>query len=299
MRIVAALLGILLGWAQAADGAVPLSFMVELNLDSRKIEGTPISWDAREVHLLGRDGRLWNFAPDEATEFEKIGERFRCYSPSKIRAILLRELGDQYEVTGTSHYMVAHPRGQRDKWAQRFENLYRSFVHFFSVRGFKIQQPPFPLIGIVCRDQNQFFRYSASQGGPMSPGVLGYYSLGSNRITLYDQEAGRHDATDWHETATMLIHEATHQTAFNTGIHSRFSPRHSGSPKDWPPTSKRRAFTIHGIISDAPTGSTGGDSASSASWSVLATSPNFSNRLWLPINSSAPTRLPPMPRHGP
>ena len=128
MRIVAVTMGILIYWISSVQAASPTKFMVKLTVDGQKIEGMPLAWDAREVHLLGRDGRLWEFVPNDATDFHKIGDRFRCYSPSKIRAILLRELGNKYEVTGTSHYMVAHPRGQRDKWAQRFENLYRSFI---------------------------------------------------------------------------------------------------------------------------------------------------------------------------
>ena len=35
---------------------------------------------------------------------------------------------------------------------------------------------------------------------------------------------GRGDSANWRQNASVLIHEATHQTAFNTGIHSRYSP---------------------------------------------------------------------------
>ena len=83
MRMIVALLSILLGWSHAAGSDVTPTFMVELNLDGRKVEGAPLSWDADEVHLLGRDGRLWSFEPDEASDFKQIGDRFRCYSPSK------------------------------------------------------------------------------------------------------------------------------------------------------------------------------------------------------------------------
>jgi len=136
----------------------------------------------------------------------------------------LRELGAGFEVTGTTHYLVAHPAGQEDRWAQRFEDLYRAFVHYFSVRGFKLSDPPFPLVGIVCHNRAEFNRYSSEQGGPVSQGVLGYYSLKSNRIALYDVGGGKANAQDWRENASTVIHEATHQTAFNTGIHNRLSP---------------------------------------------------------------------------
>ncbi len=209
--------------AQSVCAETPAEFMVKLTLDGRKIEGMPLAWDDQIVHLLGRDGRLWDFAPNQATDFAKTSSRFRPYKPSAFRAALLRDLGGRYEVTGTRHYMVAHARGQHDMWAGRFEELYDSFVHYFSVRGFKIQKPRFLIVGVVCRDRRDFNRYSASQGGPVSSGVLGYYSWISNRNMVYDT-AGQANTDDWHQTASVIIHEATHQTAFNTGVHSRYAP---------------------------------------------------------------------------
>jgi hypothetical protein len=137
--------------------------------------------------------------------------------------MLLGELGRDYEVTSTGHYLVAHPRGQRDQWPERFEQLYRAFLHYFSVRGFELEEPPCPLIGVVCRDRREFVEYSADRGLPAGDGVLGSYSVESNRIVLYDLGQAAPDPADWQKNASIVIHEATHQTAFNTGIHSRFT----------------------------------------------------------------------------
>ncbi len=222
MRIAACALVAGLLSATHALAAAPVGWMVKLSLDGRTIEGTPLSFDHSVVHLLGRDGRLWEFDPGDATNYRKTASRFRSYAPSEFRAELLRDLGKAFEVSGTGHYLVAHPRGQRDKWAERFEDLYRSFVHYFSVRGLKLKTPPFPLVGIVCRDQRDFLRYSARKGMSVSSGILGYYRQDTNRIIVYDMHA-RKDLDDWHKTASVIIHEATHQTAFNTGVHSRYT----------------------------------------------------------------------------
>ena len=215
--------------------------MVELALQGRKLEGLPLSWNERDVHLLGRDGRLWTFDPADARDFHKTANAFRCYSPSEFRAELLRELGSGYEISGTGHYLVAHPAGQRDKWAQRFEDLYRSFVHYFSVRGFQPQSPLFPLVGVVCTNRDDFVRRAAAQGTPVSNGVTGYYDIESNRITLYDM-GGQEDPVHWQQNAAVLIHEATHQTAFNTGVHSRYS-----SPPRWLAEGLAMLFEAPGI----------------------------------------------------
>jgi hypothetical protein len=195
--------------------------MLQVAFQGRTVEGSPLDWNRDEVHLLGRDGRLWQFAPEEATRFKRTAAQFHAYSPSELRAALLKELGEGYDVSGTTHYLVAHPRGQRDKWADRFEELYRSFVHFWSVRGLQPAAPRFPLIGLVAANRGEFARLAAAQGSRVSAGVEGYYDTQSNRITLYDM-GGRADSANWRTNAAVLIHEATHQTAFNTGVHSRY-----------------------------------------------------------------------------
>lgn len=198
--------------------------MVELTLRGQRVEGLPLAFNTRQVLLLGRDGRLWDFNPRDARDYRATTRDFRSLPVSELRAILLRELGVGYEVTSTHHYMVAHPQGQRDQWSQRFEDLYRSLVHYFSVRGFHLSEPEFPLLGIVCRNREEFQSQAAREGMAEARGVLGFYALTSNRILLYDVGGGKSNATDWRQNGSVVIHEATHQTAFNTGIHNRFSP---------------------------------------------------------------------------
>jgi hypothetical protein len=200
------------------------SWMLEVTLAGRKIEGVPLFWSAAEVELLGRDGRLWRFAPGEVSAFHKTADHFRALSVSEIRATLLGELGSAYEVSGTGHYMVAHPQGQRDAWAPRFEEQYRAFLHYFAVRGFRPREPEFPLIGIVTATRAEFDRYAAGQGTPVGGSILGYYSPQTNRILLYDVSNGRGGGRAWRRNAATTIHEATHQMAFNTGIHNRYAP---------------------------------------------------------------------------
>jgi hypothetical protein len=214
---------VILGFSISVFPASITDAMVELSYQGRKIEGRPLSWNDQKIYLLGRDGWLWKIEPTEVKGFKQTVDYFHSYSPSEIRAALLAELGGDYEVSGTSHYLIAHPAGQGDRWAERFEQLYRSFVSYFSLRGFKCAPPPFPLIGVVCRNQREFQRYSAKSGLAAPNGALGYYASESNRITLYDMGAADNSA-NWQENASVVIHEATHQTAFNTGVHSRYCP---------------------------------------------------------------------------
>jgi hypothetical protein len=109
-------------------------------------------------------------------------------------------------------------------WAQRFEELYRAMTHYFRARGFQMQRPEFPFVAIVFPRQHDFLDYAHRQNiRGISSHVLGFYENASNRIYLYDVTAGQKDARLWFVNAETIIHEAAHQTAFNTGLHSRFS----------------------------------------------------------------------------
>jgi hypothetical protein len=138
-----------------------------------------------------------------------------------MRNLLQREFDNRFEVSLTRHYVVVHPSGQRTDWTDRFEDLYNRFGHYFRVRGFTLQEPICPLVAIVFRDEAEYFRYATASGTPMRPGALGHYDPASNRVLLFDITAGSKKA-NWSENAETIIHEATHQTAFNVGVHRRF-----------------------------------------------------------------------------
>jgi hypothetical protein len=192
-----------------------------VDIDGREVEGMPLAWTSRQVYLLSRDGRLWDFAPGKTNNYRKTSSHFAAYSAAEIAARLERELDGKLKVTGTGHYLVAHPPG-KEAWAQRFEDLYRSTVNYFGRRGLRIHEPEFPLIAVVWPKREDFLRYAAREGSQVASGVLGFYSPTSNRVTLYDQASG--SGRGWQQNEATIIHEATHQMAFNTGVHNRFAP---------------------------------------------------------------------------
>lgn len=212
--------------SQQAASSESGRLLLTLKLHGASVEGTALAWSARQALLLDREGRLLNIDPSQARNVQTTTSPFRCYSPGALRNRLSGEFGKAYDISSTGHYLVVHPRGRGSEWSQRFEDLYRSFVHYFKVRGFTVRDPEFPLVAVVLPTRTEFLRYAAREGTQIDSGVLGYYSPMSNRVALYDLEADR-DRADWSRNADTIIHEATHQTAFNTGIHNRFmqSPR--------------------------------------------------------------------------
>ena len=166
---------------------------------------------------------MLNFDPARATDFHQVAHDFQSYSQAEIRSQLATEFGREFEVSGTGTYLVVHPAGQRDQWASRFEELHRSFRHYFAARGLALQAPTFPLVAIVFPNEQQYRHYAAHTEARLPPGTLGYYSPTTNRVLMYDLTAGAgHDDGNWQINAETIIHEAAHQSAFNTGVHSRY-----------------------------------------------------------------------------
>lgn len=200
--------------------------MIKLQVSGQWKEGQPLLWSDREVTLLLRDGQVLEFPPSAAANYSAVATGFRSYSAAEMRAGLVHEFGQGFEVGGSGHYIVVYPTGQREQWATRFEDLYRSFVHYFKSRGWTPQEPQFPLVAVVFPQEVDFHAHTARQGVAVPPGTLGYYTPQTNRILLFDTTAGTR-GSDWSLNAETVIHEATHQIAFNTGLHRRFgqSPR--------------------------------------------------------------------------
>ena len=200
------------------QAAGPANFMLRTSVAGNIIEGLPLEWTDKQMFLLGRDGQLHEFAPQAAQNSKKIGVGFRAYSSGEVRNLLRQEFDKRFEITTTQHFVVVHPRGQWNAWADRLESLFRTFTHYMQVRGFRVASPPVPLVAVVFRNQGDYYRHAAAGGTPLMPGTLGHYDPRSNRIFLFD--AG---GKDWSANAETIIHEATHQTAFNVGVHRRFA----------------------------------------------------------------------------
>src|SRR4051812_38727174 len=104
--------------------AVPAEFMFRARLEGEMVEGKPLAWNSEQMLLLGRDGRLHDFNQKLEREGEKPSPTFVPYPAAEMRAMLQHEFDNRFEVPATRHYLIVHPRGQRDEWADRFEELY-------------------------------------------------------------------------------------------------------------------------------------------------------------------------------
>lgn len=188
--------------------------VVEFFASEKLQKGVPLVDLAHELIVIGRDGWMHSLDPRRPdAQIRRIDEPFRVASAAELRNDLRAEFGRDYEVLATPNFLVVQPRGRGETWPRLFEQSHRSFVTYMSRRGVKIRKGRFPMIAVVYPDQTSM--YSAFQKLDIDVSrVSGLYSGDSNRVMTHD--GGRSASI-----AATVRHEAAHQSAFNTGVHSR------------------------------------------------------------------------------
>jgi hypothetical protein len=198
---------------------------IHVKVNGRTIVGKPVVWNDHTVKVMERDGAISHLAPQQATDYKLLSDDFSLFSRGEMFRQLKREFTG-YEVSATTQYLIVHPRGQKQLWSTRFEEIYRSVLHYFSVRGINAHQSALPFVAIVFRNESEYLRHISTNAQFNASGTLGMYLESTNRIYLFDATEGRANGSegyeDWAVNANTIIHEAAHQAAFNTGVQRRY-----------------------------------------------------------------------------
>ena len=210
------------GSQRAAAQSQP-EMTVEIAYKKKKYIGQTLVWDGKDMMILRRDGKISILPVKSEKDYKKIKSSFTPYSSSDMRIRLQKEFGSKYQVSVTQNFLVVHPKGNSGVWSAPFQKLYARFGAYFDSRGFDLKKPEFQMVAVVLRTRKEFDRFLRRYHPDAGTNVLGYYSPRSNRIITYDQTGGNPGSQGWFFNADTIIHEATHQTAFNTGVHSRYN----------------------------------------------------------------------------
>lgn len=253
---------VILSWSLNAAAAKPA--LLQITSGESLLSGKLLALAKTHCWLVERDGRLHKIAMSAIDRLRKTDKPFRYFSAADLRDQLKREFDGSLEVAGSTHYLVCAGHGQAEAYVDMFEDIYRSLHRKFSPRGFKLQVVDVPLVAVVFRDRKQFIDYCRQDGVKAVSGLRGYYLRTSNRVALYDDRrsaTGRVSRslqpTPCHKSTPVrsdvmpsvsadlqqtIIHEATHQVAFNLGLHSRI-----GSNPKWVVEGLATMFEAPGI----------------------------------------------------
>jgi hypothetical protein len=192
--------------------------------------------------FLGRDGLIWKILPTEIVKRTLDDAPFRAYPKDELVKRTLADLPKGFSAYQTEHYMICY-NGSKSYavWCGAlFERLYMAFRNAWSRQGFAMTKPEFPLVAVVFADKASYVQYAEKTLGDAADSIIGYYEPETtNRTIMYDLTAVEGAAAPRGGPGTRIshfltspnapgavstiVHEATHQIAFNSGLHQRLS----------------------------------------------------------------------------
>ena len=201
---------------EAADGAMLLE------LDDQRLE----LLQGNEVH-----SRRTVDAPSTASTPREEGHR------------ILAELPAGFDLLVTRHYVICFDTSRAyAQWSGAlFEKLHDAFLNYWRKAGVEVEAPRRPLVVVIFSDRERYEAHAARDLGAAADRVVGYYNLMSNRVTTFDltgsDQLARRPTTSAARAGleilaspeaaglvSTLVHEASHQMAFNCRMHRRLAP---------------------------------------------------------------------------
>lgn len=184
-----------------------------------------------------RDGRLVTIPAAELLEKSEHQEPFRYFTADELEVRLREEFGPPFSVVRTRRYVMAtNASREYAQWCGKLlERLQTAFYAYWRRDRLDLHEPPHPLTAIIFADPAEFAAYAARDAGPAVAATQGYYSIRTNRILLTDltRDAGANAPRSEGEiqrrvegrlaNLITVVHEATHQIAFNSGLHTRYA----------------------------------------------------------------------------
>lgn len=207
-----------------------------------ELSGQVIATHEFGIILQTADGKMWPIQQSEIIEREKNRDRFELLQDKALAEAVLAEMPAGSQVLQTSNYLVVYNTSRPyAQWvAGMLERLHRGFHSYWSQRGMELERPEQPLVALVFDSQTNFANYAQAELGPAAKSVIGYYSMHSNYVVMYDLTGGVTNGNsrrtlgstqinrlmarpDFQWSLATIVHEATHQLSFNSGLQKRFA----------------------------------------------------------------------------
>ena len=240
-----------------ASSGLALVLLLTISGVSLALEQVTIRRDGTDVQLEGRillealdggimlqtgDGTIWFVQPEETVSRSTDDTPFEPYTAKELGDRMLAELPLGFEVYHSNRYVICYSTSLAyAKWCgSLFERLHRAFTGYWKNCDFELSEPEFPLVAVVFADKRSYMDYARPEVGDAVGSIAAYYSLKSNRMVMYDitgaesrggggrmrssaQVARILSQPGAAHNVSAIVHEATHQIAFNCGLHARYS----------------------------------------------------------------------------
>lgn len=210
----------------------------------RALEGTVVIEAADGAMLLELDDqRLELLQGNEIRSRQTVDAPSSPATPREEGKRILAELPEGFDLLVTRHYVICFDTSRAyAQWCGAlFEKLHDAFINYWRKAGVEVETPRRPLVIVIFSDRERYEAHAARDLGAAADRVVGYYNLLTNRVTTFDltgsDQLARRPATSAGRAGleilaspeaaglvSTLVHEATHQMAFNAGLHRRLAP---------------------------------------------------------------------------
>ncbi|HMP80206.1 MAG TPA: DUF1570 domain-containing protein, partial [Pirellulaceae bacterium] len=162
--------------------------------------------------------------------------------PREMERELSKQFGNGFRIRVADQFVIVYnTEPAYARWVEGvYKRLYREFVnHWRDKRGFPVVSVNKPLVTVIYRTQAEYAEHVRRELGHDPGNMVAYYNLLTNRVIMYDLTAlfrtpgmaldndrqinqilGNPNAI---AMVTTIVHEATHQLIFNTGMQTRLA----------------------------------------------------------------------------
>jgi len=217
---------------------------VLVNLDGReqRLTGEAVYEDPAGGLLLKTDeGGMWTLSAKHILERTTDDTPLVPLDEEQLAERLLAEMGPEFLVHESKHYVIVYNTTHKYAiWCSSLlERLQKGFLAFWKKAGAEVHPPDQPLAVLVFKNKASYMHHAKAELGAAAGNAIGYYSLQTNRIVMYDltgsqallressNRGSRKDISRLLRTpkarplVATIIHEATHQIAYNCGLQTR------------------------------------------------------------------------------
>jgi hypothetical protein len=192
--------------------------------------------------LQSDDGVITIIEGKDVVDHKHTERPFVPATAEEIGKRLLAKAPPDFRIYTTPHYVVCYDTSREyAQWTSSLlERLYKAFTNYWEHQKFELHEPEFPLVCLLFADRASYVTAAKEEMHGRDPGgIIGFYSISSNRVNMYDLTGleslhgdRRGSMAEINEmlsqpaaepSVATIVHEATHQIAFNCGLQTRFS----------------------------------------------------------------------------
>src|SRR3954470_7675043 len=194
-----------------------------------------------DLLLQTNDGQLYPIDRANIHERTKLDEPFKPLAPQALAERLVSEMPAGFRSYNTPHYVVIFDTSRTyAQWtSSMLERLHKAFTNYWVGQGIELHDPEFPLPVMLFATRQEYDQASREDIPGGTGSIIGFYSLRSNRVNMFDltgmeavRGGGRGSIKEINQMLSQpaavplvatVVHEATHQIAFNCGLQQRYA----------------------------------------------------------------------------